>query len=211
MGSPLSINGLDHGHRIFARRGRVSRPVGEKDAIRLVGEDGLGVDRGGHDGHVTAGGGERAQDVALGTIIDRDHAVARRGAGAVGAGFDIPGGLGPAVGLAAADILGEVHAFQPRPGPGLGGERGLVDGRGLDVWISAPSCAPPVRNRRVSRLVSIPAMPMRPRRSSQPSRCWTARQFEGSVTSARSTSPSAAGVPDSRSSSLVPTLPIWGK
>ena len=65
--------------------------------------------------------------------------------------------------------------------------------------------------RRVSALVSTPAMPTRPWDLSHLSKCWVARQLEGSVMGARKIRPRAAGVVVSISSALVPTLPIWGK
>ena len=124
---PAGYQPLDDRHGIDARRGGVSRPVGEKDAVRLVREDRLGVRRRGHDGHPAACRCQRAQDVPLGAVIDRHDMAARRGLGAVAAGLRVPGGLRPVIGLAAADLAREVHAFEPRPGAGLGDERRLVD------------------------------------------------------------------------------------
>jgi hypothetical protein len=65
--------------------------------------------------------------------------------------------------------------------------------------------------RRVSRRVSTPASPVRSRDFSHVSKCCSARQFEGSVMSARNARPRAAGVMVSISSPLAPTLPICGK
>jgi hypothetical protein len=65
--------------------------------------------------------------------------------------------------------------------------------------------------RRVMRRVSTPVSAGKSWRFSHSSRCCAARKFEGSVMSARSTQPSAAGVVVSMSSGLVPTLPICGK
>ncbi len=65
--------------------------------------------------------------------------------------------------------------------------------------------------RRVSRRVSTPEMPIRPRRPSQAERCCAERQFAGSVTSHLTTMPRATGSAVSSSCGLVPTLPMCGK
>ena len=80
----------------------------------------------------------------------------------------------------------------------------------LGLWTMAPLGAPASRMRRVRRRVSTPAIPTMSMDFSQVSRCWAARQFDGSVMSARRIQPRAAGVVVSTSSAFAPTLPIWG-
>ena len=71
------------------------------------------------------------------------------------------------------------------------------------------------RMSTVSARVSTPVRPTMPRLLSQASRWRVARQLDGSVTGAPSTTPrtpeDAAALTLSMSSSFVPTLPIWGK
>ena len=61
----------------------------------------------------------------------------------------------------------------------------------------------------------MPLMPMMPRRRSHSSKCRVARWLDGPVTGASTTSPTALlaeeAMTDSTSSSLAPTLPMWGK
>ena len=67
----------------------------------------------------------------------------------------------------------------------------------------------------VSARVSMPAMPTMPRAFSHWSKAGVARKFAGSVMSVFSTQPRTpeahAAFTVSMSSSLAPTLPIWGK
>ena len=65
--------------------------------------------------------------------------------------------------------------------------------------------------RMVSARVSTPAMPGTPWPRSQASSGCVLRQLLGSVTSCFTIRPSAAMVVASRSSGLMPALPIWGK
>ncbi len=64
---------------------------------------------------------------------------------------------------------------------------------------------------RVSRRVSMPPMPMRPRAASHDPRSCEARQFDGSVGSHFTTMPAATGSAASSSSGVTPVLPMWGK
>jgi hypothetical protein len=63
--------------------------------------------------------------------------------------------------------------------------------------------------------VSTPARPTTPRRAIQPARSLSARQLAGAVGRSRKIAPRAAVCADpdicSMSSTLVPTLPMWGK
>ena len=63
----------------------------------------------------------------------------------------------------------------------------------------------------MSRRVSTPPTPIRPRRVSQSERVPAARQLEGSVGSHFTTMPAATGSAVSSSSALTPTLPMCGK
>ena len=63
---------LDLGHRVFAGGGRIARTVRQEHAVRLALEDVLGLRRRRHDGHLAAGAGEAAQDVALQAVVDGD-------------------------------------------------------------------------------------------------------------------------------------------
>ena len=90
-------------------------------------EDVVGGRMSRHHRHPAAGRGETAQDVALGAVIDGDDMEFRvfKFAEAIG---KRPFRLVPGIGLAAGDVTGQVHAFQPRPRLGLGPERVDVDG-----------------------------------------------------------------------------------
>ena len=116
----------DHGHGVFAGRRRIARAVGEEHPVGFVAEDLLGARRSRHHRDRAALAREAAQDVALGPVIDRDHAVAGRGHPPE-AGLRRPGRRVPAISPAAGHLAGEVHAGEPRPGPRLGFERGGVD------------------------------------------------------------------------------------
>ena len=79
------------------------------------------------------------------------------------------------------------------------------------AWAMATCGAPRRRMARVSRRVSMPPMPIRPRRASQVERSPAARQLDGSVGSHFTTMPAAKGSAVSSSSGVTPTLPMWGK
>ena len=105
----------DHRHRILAGRRRVARTVREEQPLGPVREHLLGGRSRRQHGHVAAGGGEAAQDVALGAVVDRDHPPPRALAPLVAFGPG-PAHLVPAVALGAGDVLGEVHALEPGEG-----------------------------------------------------------------------------------------------
>ena len=102
---------------------RITRTVGEEDAVGFHGQH-VGRRRGGrHDGHVAALVGQQAQDVALGAEVVGDDAQAsavrtrclfvRLGAMTVG---ERPAALFPDIGLLHADFLGQIHAGQAGEG-----------------------------------------------------------------------------------------------
>ena len=102
---------------------RITRTVGEEDAIGLHGQH-VGRRRGGrHDGHVAALVSQQAQDVALGAEVVGDDAQAsavrtrclfvRLGTMTVG---ERPAALFPDIGFLHADFLGQIHAGQAGEG-----------------------------------------------------------------------------------------------
>ena len=76
--------------------------------------------------------------------------------------------------------------------------------------LTATCHQPAASIRSVNARVSTPAIPATPWPRSQASNPWVDRQFAGSEISCFSTSPLAAMLPASKSSRLVPTLPICG-
>ena len=119
---------LDHRHRVFAGRGRVARAVRQEHALGVVGHHFGGCGGGGQDRHVGARRHQRAQDVALGAIIQRHDLERARGPGRglepVGPG---PQPLVPAIALPAAHVTGKVEAHEPRPSPCPLDHRGGVE------------------------------------------------------------------------------------
>jgi hypothetical protein len=114
-----------------------------EDAIGLEGEHLL--HRGGRrdHGHAQPERGERAQDIALDSVIERDHMMAS----AIGLAIAVrvvPAGARPVVALAAGHLGGEVHADQARPGAGEFGEAAPIgnmfgmktEGRGLSAGVT---------------------------------------------------------------------------
>src|SRR5258708_40016394 len=73
-----------------------------------------------------------------------------------------------------------------------------------------PDCAPLSRSRRVSLRVSIPPIATTLQRSRKLCKDSVARQLECSTGRSRITRPAAYTAPDSRSSGVVPVLPIIG-
>ena len=104
----------DCGHRVFAGRGRIARAVRQEDAVRVVLQDVVGGRGGRHDGDVTAQVREAAQDVPLRAVVDRDDAPCRIVLRAV-ALAQCPARFGPFIGLRAAYLFCQVHAFQAGP------------------------------------------------------------------------------------------------
>ena len=71
----LFENLADHRHSIFARGCRIARAVGQEKAVGVLRQNILGRRGGRHDRHVAARRSKAAQDVALGAVIQRHHAV----------------------------------------------------------------------------------------------------------------------------------------
>ena len=118
IGMSLALEHLaDHRHRVLPGCRRVAGAVRKEEALGVVGEDVLGGRARGQHRDVAAGTGEAAQDVALGAVVDRDDPPSRTLAPPVALGPG-PAHLVPAVALGAGDILGEVHALEPREGAG---------------------------------------------------------------------------------------------
>ena len=117
---------LDSRHSIGRRRRRIAGAVGEEDAVRLVSQDFIGAGGGRDHGDAAAGGGEAAQDVALGAIVHRYHMVTGPRLAAV-ARAQGPGCLVPGVGLAAGHVRDQVHALKAGPGGGGGGQAIDID------------------------------------------------------------------------------------
>src|SRR5690242_12480486 len=113
-------------HGVFAGRGRIARPVRQKDTIGLVPQNVLGRGGGGDDRDAAAALGQHAQDVALGAVIDRDDVETRRLLTAV-TGLAPPYRLGPVIALPAGDLLRQVHAFEPGPGERLLTQRSEIE------------------------------------------------------------------------------------
>src|SRR4051812_49751014 len=94
--------------------------------------------------------GQHAQDVALGAVIDGDEVNPRATLPAVAA-LAPPYRLGPVIGLPAADLLCEVHAFEPGPGLCLLAHRGNVE-----IAVGAVG-DDPVRRARIADVPGQPA------------------------------------------------------
>ena len=125
-GQAAGQQSVNHGHRVFPGRRRVAGAVGEEYAVRPVAQHVVRRGGRGDHGNPAAGGGEAAQDVALGAEIDGDHVVGgRRLAGVPVA--EGPRRLVPGKRLAAGHLPGQVHALEPRPGGGPGAEGVDVD------------------------------------------------------------------------------------
>ena len=73
MGFPALSKDLNDRHRIFAGRRRVTGTVRKKYAIRVARQNVLGAAIGRDHSDFTASGGEAAQDIVLGAVIDGDH------------------------------------------------------------------------------------------------------------------------------------------
>src|SRR5713226_10504354 len=110
-----------------ASRSRITGAVRQEHAVGAVAQDIVGGSGRRHDRDAAALRREHAQDVALGAIIDGDDVETRRGEAAIALSL-LPARLVPRIGLAAGDLLGEVHALETRPLPRLGSKRDGVDG-----------------------------------------------------------------------------------
>ena len=119
-------NTPDHRDGILAGRCRITGTVGQEHAFRLQRQHVFGGGTGGKDGDFAPRGGKTAQDVALGTVIDCNHAQAcaltrlialRPG----------PAHLIPAIALGAGDIARQVKADQTAPGARFGHKGGNVE------------------------------------------------------------------------------------
>ena len=105
---------LDHRHGIGASRSRIARTIGEEHAVRLMTEHIFSRDVRWDHRDLTAEMGEIAEDVPLGSKIDRDHVELRIGLRAV-AFAECPGRLVPGIGLTTTHVLCQVHAFEAGP------------------------------------------------------------------------------------------------
>ena len=104
---------LDLRHREPPGRRRIARAVRQEDAVRLERQDLLG--RGGrrHHRHPQVEAGERAEDVALDSIIDGDHMMPAVLEATVAVRI-APDGFVPRVALTAGNLGCEVHALHAR-------------------------------------------------------------------------------------------------
>ena len=114
VGVPDVDHLLDHGHRVFAGRGRIAGAVGQKHAVRLHRQNVFGRGRRRHHRDLAAFAGEQPQDVALDAVVDRDHVEFRRGLPAKTL-FPGPRRLVPGEALAGGDHRHQVHAFEAGP------------------------------------------------------------------------------------------------
>src|SRR6516162_555127 len=101
-------------YRVCPRRGRIARPIRQKDAIGPMTQNVLG--RGGSGNHrdPAAMPRQHPQDIALGAVINGYDVVSRLSLLTVAA-FAIPSRLGPFVGLATGHLLGEIHSLETGP------------------------------------------------------------------------------------------------
>src|SRR5271169_6150854 len=98
-------------HRIDAGRGGVAQPVRQENPVGPKVQDVRGRGGGGDYGNPTTVLGKHSQDVALGSVIDRDNVMPRIMLPAV-AVYRLPARLIPLVGLTASDFTGQIHAFE---------------------------------------------------------------------------------------------------
>ena len=80
----------------------------------------------------------------------------------------------------------------------------------LSPVMMQPACAPFSRRSRVSLRVSMSAIATTLQRTRKLPRDSVERQLECSSGRSRITRPAAYTAPDSRSSGVVPVLPMWG-
>ena len=182
----------DHRYRIDAGGGGIAGAVRQEHAVGLERQDVLGARRRRHHRDLAAAARQLPQDIALDAVIDGDDVEPVGGAPAI-ALAEHPGRLVPVIALAGGDVGHKIHAFEARPGGGRGPAGRLRRSGPSGACAMTALGMPRSRIRAVSARVSMPAMPMMLRRFSQASRWPSARQFDGSVMSARRTQPAHAG------------------
>ena len=110
--SVVSKHFFDHRNGIFAGRRRVAGAVGQEHAVGVMRQHLGRRRRRGQNGHLAAGRGQTAQDVAFGAIIECNDLVGRRFLPLIPIGPG-PTHFIPAIALGAGDILGQIHTLQP--------------------------------------------------------------------------------------------------
>ena len=100
--------------RVSAGGGGVAGAVRQEHTVGLHGEDVVRLGFGRHDGDVTSGVGQAAQDIVLAAEIHGDDPVRGIG-GEMGCAEEVPASLVPRGFRVARHLDGEVHAGKPWP------------------------------------------------------------------------------------------------
>src|SRR6266446_6215055 len=131
-------------HGVKAGRGRVARPVRQKNPVGTMAQNVFCRGSTRDHGDAAAMGCEHSQDVALCTVIYCNDVMARMLLSAV-ADPAFPHGLGPSISLSAGYLDSKIHPFETRPRKGARMERGNVE-IALRIVADGPVWRPDIAN-----------------------------------------------------------------